>query len=105
MPREVSREEWESKGRDLFGADQATWRFACPACKREMSIERVRSEFGEHLPRLREGDFRVEQECLGRYVPTLGCDWAAYGLFQGPLSIDGVPAFDFGGLPFTGQGA
>lgn len=105
----ITREQWEAKGAELFGPDQSKWRFVCPACGKELSIESVRVEFAQHLPTLREKNFAIEQECVGRYVPGAGCNWVAYGLFSGPLKVrqgDGVtPCFDFAGKPFTGERA
>lgn len=91
----MTREEWEAEGRKRFGDDQTKWQFVCPTCDNVMSIERTRTEFTEHLPKLREGKYHVEQECIGRHLPGVGCNWAAYGLFSGPVFVDGIPAFDF----------
>jgi hypothetical protein len=103
----ITREQWEAKGAELFGPDNTKWRFVCPACGKELSIESVRAELAEHLPVLREKRFALEQECVGRYVPGVGCNWVAYGLFSGPLFVtDGekkTPAFDFAGKPFTAR--
>lgn len=98
---EISRETWEAKGHELFGPDQDNWAFVCPICGHEMSIAKARAEFAEHLPKLREGRYAIVQECIGRHVAGVGCDWASYGLFRGPLIVDGTTAFDFAGKPFT----
>lgn len=60
------------------------------------------------LPRLRAAKLAVESECIGRAVPGKGCDWAAFGLFSGPLFVlreSGAEAaiFDFAGKPFTAE--
>ena len=103
----VTKEQWEKKGVELFGENQTKWRFVCPRCGKELSIESARVEFAEHLPMLREKRFSIEQECIGRYVPGVGCNWAAYGLFRGPLIVvDGeqnTASFDFAGKPFTAE--
>lgn len=103
MP-EVSHERWEEVGRELFGEDKATWRFVCPNCGKEMSIAQARAEHADELPRLRERKYAVEMECIGRHLPGVGCDWAAYGLFSGPVLVGALrqPVFDFAGRPFTG---
>lgn len=111
---EITREQWEAKGSELFGNDKEKWRFACPICGNEMSIERARAEF----PELKGRGWRPEQECIGRGIDTPAarmksgdrCDWCAYGLFRGPLLVtvgEGkqVAVFDFAGKPFTGKGA
>ena len=28
----MTREEWEQKGKELFGEDMLDWRFVCPSC-------------------------------------------------------------------------
>lgn len=83
----ASKEDWEKKGRELFGDDQTLWQFQCPMCKNVMT----------------PGDFKkykdqgatpnsAYQECVGRYTggrkgPNK-CDWAAYGLFRGPDCVE-----------------
>ncbi len=98
---EVTREQWEAKGLELFGPDKEKWKFLCPSCGNEMSVARARAEF----PELKGRDWAPEQECVGRYTGRLGCDWAAYGLIGGPLFVktekNRIPAFDFAGKPFT----
>ena len=97
----ITKAQWEAKGRELFGGDMAAWVFVCPSCGNEMSVAKARQMFAAELPRLRAGGFSVEAECIGRHVPGVGCDWAAFGLLAGPLFVDGTPAFDFAGRPFT----
>ncbi len=98
----ITEEQWRAKGRELFGDDQSNWIFVCPSCEGELSIVKARAVFAEHLPTLRARGFRIEQECIGRYVPGAGCDWCAYGLLSGPVYVDKMPIFDFAGKPFTG---
>lgn len=76
--------EWRAEGIRRFGKDPANWAFRCPACGREFRIQ----EFLE----LGAGPNDAIQNCIGRFnghmrPPNqaddgLGCDWAAYGLFQ-----------------------
>jgi hypothetical protein len=101
----LTLEQWEAKGRELFGDDKSKWRFVCPSCGNVMSIEKAKAEF----TMLQGRGWRPEAECVGRYLDDVGCDWAAYGLFRGPLivKVDGddimeIFAFDFDGKPFTG---
>jgi hypothetical protein len=94
-----TRAEWEAKGRELFGEEQEKWSFACPTCKRVSSIASVRAEFADQLPLLRAREYSVYQECIGRHLPGVGCDWAAYGLFRGPSFVDDTPVFDFAEPP------
>ena len=100
----VTKAEWEAEGEELFGPDKEGWIFVCPQCGSEMSIARARAEF----PALKGSGWNPSSECIGRYLPGVGCDWAAYGLFRGPLFVDigdgsEVSAFDFAGKPFTGK--
>lgn len=94
----ATQEEWEAEGTRLFGEDMTHWRFRCPRCGIVMSVARVRNE-PERFDReaLRMRGYALEQECIGRYLPGIGCDWAAYGLFHGPVFVgpDKTPIFDF----------
>lgn len=99
----ISITQWEAKGRELFGDDRTAWLFVCPQCGLEMSIQRAQADYADHVPRLRARKYSVESECIGRHVPGVGCDWASYGLFSGPLFVGAVPSFDFVGKPFTGR--
>lgn len=106
----ITEEVWNAKGRELFGDDQAKWRFVCPACGNVMSIEKAREELKDRLPALRAGKYAIEQECVGRHMPGVGCNWAAYGLLHGPLFVkreggNETPVFDFDGKPFTSEQA
>lgn len=98
----MTRAEWEAKGAALFGPDLTKWRFKCPICGNVMSVEKARAEF----PELKGSGLSIEQECVGRYSPKVlrpdgtRCDWAAYGLFRGPVIVTTengkeVPAFEF----------
>lgn len=48
---------------------------------------------------------RATKECIGRHTNERGCDWAAYGLFRGPVFVqmpDGgepSPVFEFAETP------
>lgn len=93
----TTRDEWQALGKRLFGDDQSKWVFRCPTCKNELSIAKVREIYAAELPKLRERGYAIEQECIGRHIAGVGCNWAAYGLFRGPWIVDGVPVFEFGG--------
>jgi len=101
----ITEKEWRAKGEELFGPDQKDWKFVCPRCGLVMSQV---SMFEAH-PKLGGTKWTVYSECVGRYVEGAGCDWAAYGLFRGPVIViaDGddieIPAFDFEGKPLTGD--
>lgn len=102
--------EWKAKGIELFGEDMDGWRFVCPQCGNVESAKKVRLEHADALDRLRSGRYAIESECIGRHLPGVGCDWAAYGLFRGPVFVRrdsgaDTPVFDFDGKPFTGPKA
>lgn len=101
----ISQVDWEKKGVELFGDDKWNWRFVCPKCGDERSLNEVKDEY----PELKGRGWRPGQECIGRCVIGIGCDWAAYGLFRGPVIVmatensSEVPYFDFAGRLFTGK--
>lgn len=115
----VPEAEWRVQGIALFGEDTDAWVFRCPNCGNEMSVARARAEF----PELKGRGWVPYQECIGRYIDVPAaqvicegritsqrCDWAAYGLFRGPVivvrhlgELDGrpgeTPVFAFGAPP------
>lgn len=98
----ISQAEWEAKGKELFGEDKRNWRFVCPKCKDVKSFNDVKEKY----PESRGCGWQPGRECIGRYIEEIDCDWAAYGLFRGPLIIvvnggGEVPYFDFAGNPFS----
>lgn len=90
-----------------FGKSPLDWAFVCPSCG-DVATGR---DFWEATGRGDDlGLDRLGQDCIGRKLGVLardvgrekwkgrGCDWAAYGLFQGPEFVimpDGreVPSF------------
>lgn len=76
--------EWRAEGERLFGPDWKNWRFVCPMCGKEYSVQEFMEAGGDN-PNL------APQECIGRYrhagPPDKkkgnpdGCNWVAYGLF------------------------
>lgn len=99
---EIPVAEYEAKGRELFGPDPHSWQFVCPACGNAASVDMARKRW----PELKGCGWRPWSECIGRYTNRGGCNWAAYGLFCGPLKIrrddnEITYAFDFVGHPFS----
>lgn len=93
----LTQAEWEADGTRLFGEDKERWRFRCPRCSHTASIADARAT----MLALKGSGWNPSAECVGRYLPDRGCDWAAYGLLRGPVIVtmpDGheVPAFAFG---------
>lgn len=76
---------WLHEGQHLFGPDVTAWRFKCPMCGKEYSVQEFIDAGGENGP---NGAY---QECIGRYLGAgapgspdgnhNGCNWAAYGFF------------------------
>lgn len=91
--------EWNAKGKKLFGDNHTQWWFKCPSCNRVQCVE----EFRQFKPKGANPN-TAYQECMGRYTGGRKgphkCDWAAFGLFQGPDMVtreDGtkIPVFEF----------
>lgn len=83
--RTYTEDEWFKRGEELYGKAHEKWRFKCPRCGNVMSIEKAKTAFSnEERATLKEKDWRIEQECVGRHIQGVGCDWCAYGLFRGP---------------------
>jgi hypothetical protein len=102
----TTRDEWIAKAIALFGDDAKQWRFVCPVCETEQSI----NDFIEHteLPKEKiEGV--IAFSCIGRWArggcehpglgptatrgdanePAMGCDYAGGGLFRlNPVRIE-----------------
>jgi hypothetical protein len=96
--RTYTLEQWEAKGKELFGDDYYQWKFICPICKNVAAVK----DFAEYK-NLGATPNSAYQECIGRYTGgrqgPFKCDWCAYGLFPGPVTIlDGekkINAFHF----------
>jgi hypothetical protein len=87
----ITKQEWEAKGKSLFGDDIMRWKFKCPVCKHVQCPE----DFRIHKEQGATPDSALK-ECLGRYkkgsykafgenkksTPKQPCDYAAYGLFR-----------------------
>lgn len=103
----ITRAKWEAMGHELYGDNKQAWRFECPMCHNVQSVERAKREW----PELEGMGWQPWAECIGRYLEGRGgCDWAAYGLFRGPLEIDApeqealLPAFDFAQRDYEAKG-
>ena len=79
----------EAKRRFAHSDDMA---FVCPNCAHVATVQ-------DFIGRGLRSD-AAAQNCLGRFDPSIKCDWAAYGLFSGPNFVvmpdgDEVPVFAF----------
>ena len=70
----ASVEEWQAEGVRLFGEDRMRWAFMCPRCGIVSTVQDFK-DAGAHIE-------AVAQDCIGRHRNDIGCDWAAYGLFD-----------------------
>lgn len=87
--QEFTDREWYALGWIMFGtADQAKWRWICPACRGTQTIQ-------DFLGTEQEAH-SAYQQCVKRKValvrdvqelPKGMCDWAAYGFFSGPWFV------------------
>lgn len=88
---------------ERFGEDVYNWAFQCPSCKDVATAQ----DFVDALkdrPITREDGSKMTasdilgKQCIGRNLGALeeadqsdwkgrGCDWAAYGLFRGPVTV------------------
>ncbi len=101
MPN-ITKEEWNKRGIELFGTDRGKWRFVCPGCGHIQAVEDFR-------PHKEKGASPASAycECIGRYIGGKSwmndksskpgpCDYAGYGLFRiSPVTvIDGDKKID-----------
>jgi len=98
QPTAMTEADWRALGDRLFGENTALWRFKCPSCGHVMAMGKARAMPEEAKAKLRNR-WSIEQECVGRYLPEQGCDWCAYGLFNGPFFVTRgektMPVFGF----------
>lgn len=92
--------EWREEAAQRFGEKGRNWKFVCPKCGNVQSGQDFIDKAG--MTPAKSSNF-VYQNCIGRHVKGIGCDWAAYGLFgtlgKGRMVVmeDGeeVEVFDF----------
>lgn len=89
--KNFTRRDWLGEGERLFGKDFTAWRFKCPHCGNVAA--------GQEFKDAGAKANAIYCECIGRYAPEKGCDWAAYGLFDiCTVHVDGQPVFEFAPL-------
>ena len=79
--KNMSLQEWISKGEALFGKNIEDWKFVCPACGHIASVKEF-TELGV------DADY-AKGNCIGRLTgkgspvegDNSGCNWTAGGLF------------------------
>ena len=88
---------------ERFGPSHTNWAFQCPSCGDVATGADFQDALAEN-PIIRQDGTTVTasdifgQHCIGRNLGALqgkakdwkgrGCDWTAYGLFMGPVTID-----------------
>jgi hypothetical protein len=80
---EISRADWEKKGRELYGKDRKAWEWKCPHCNRIQSYNSIgaqmkKGETSQRFGILKKGD-RIDP-MFYCYGPD--CNWSANGLFH-----------------------
>jgi len=81
---EMTKDEWFTEGKRLFGENWDDWRFVCPVCKHVAAIKDFRQYKDQGA-----GANSATCECIGRYTGAKDsvngsqpCDYAGYGLFR-----------------------
>jgi hypothetical protein len=72
-------EQWRAEAKQKFGERGRDWKFICPRCGNIQSGQDFLDKAGMTLE---DAANTVYQDCIGRHVKDIGCDWAAYGLFR-----------------------
>lgn len=101
-------EQWREEAAARFGEKTAYWKFVCPSCSGVQSPQ----DFIKHGLEPQDAANAAYQECIGRKVQGIGCDWAAFGLFgtlgkgREVITPEGktVEVFDFAPVPVPEDG-
>lgn len=76
--RVLTHEAWTEEAIRLFGENGRDWTFRCPGCGQAQSGQ----DFIDAGQTVEVARSRAYFSCIGRLVPTRGCDWTLGGLFQ-----------------------
>lgn len=88
---QITKEEWLAEAKRRFGEKTNDWKFKCPHCGRVQSYASIKEEVDNGtfnpmrpFPKDENGfpEITVYSEC-----GSPGCDWVAYGLFSGPVTV------------------
>jgi hypothetical protein len=122
--RKLTQAELVAEAKARFGDDAMKWAFQCPSCKDIATGQDFRVALKEHPREHTTPDGSVAmpvvasdvlgQECIGRTLGALeksrenytgrGCNWAAYGLFPGPWTIELPDGRSVHGFPLAPTG-
>lgn len=83
---ELTEDQWNARGQELFGLDHLKWRFKCPICGHVAAVE-------DFKPFADKGATpnSATNECIGRYTKGVDalsektaqpCNYAGYGLLR-----------------------
>jgi hypothetical protein len=97
----MTLQQWHARARELFGADQKSWRFKCPVCGHEASVADYQAA-GAPVG-------AVAFSCVGRWIEgsreAFGqsgkgpCNYAGGGLFS--LNPQPIVDLDFAAFAFA----
>ena len=105
---EISYNDWCKEGEKRYGSDRMKWRFRCPSCDSEISVQDYKDAGAP--------EDHVGMSCVGRSTGsmiTIGtkgkgpCNYAGFGLMQlNPVTVlcgggVKVKAFDFADDPMV----
>ena len=105
---EISYDNWCKEGERRYGPDRMKWRFRCPSCDSEMSVQDYKDAGAP--------EENIGMSCVGRSIGsivTIGtkgngpCNYAGFGLLRlNPVEIfreggEKVKAFDFADEPLV----
>ena len=100
--RRLTQQQLATEATQTFGEDPMKWAFLCPSCGDIATGQDFKDALAEYPRENRDGSpvmasDRLGRECIGRTLGVLrkdaeytgrGCDWAAYGLFGGPWTVE-----------------
>lgn len=95
MIETMTQDDFLAELRRRFGEDPMNWAFRCPNCGDVATGQDWRDAL-DRLGSNKPASSFLGQCCIGRVAldlngdrskPERGCDWAAYGLFRGPLAV------------------
>jgi hypothetical protein len=95
----ITQGELLAELRKRFGDDPKAWAFVCPSCGDVASATDFRVALDANGRGDEPASNHLGQVCIGRILGALkreqpqggyksrGCDWAAFGLFSGPMFV------------------
>lgn len=114
----IAHADWTAEAKKRFGTDPRNWTFICPNCKDTANGHDLRAALDSKGRTEDKASDILGRVCIGRLLGALeektqkdwkgrGCDWVAYGLFQGPVAVTlpddagTIHCFEFAPAPAT----